>query len=147
MFVLLPTIFLQYRYYGTVDRHNSLVDDSTGQYCLVLVHPCQIEVLLHLRHPNASSSLHWAQFGLHVFKCWISVLKISVEKKLLRAFRKAYFLVLLFNKRTVLEGIRIVFLQLFLQACTKIPILPDYNRHVDYFSSGIKRRKKNNLKK
>lgn len=109
MFVLLPTIFLQYRYYGTVDRHNSLVDDSTGQYCLVLVHPCQIEVLLHLRHPNASSSLHWAQFGLHVFKCWISVLKISVEKKLLRAFRKAYFLVLLFNKRTVLEGIKIVF--------------------------------------
>lgn len=113
----------------------------------VLVHPCQIEVLLHLRHPNASSSLHWAQFGLHFFKCWISVLKISVEKKLLRAFKKAYFLVLLFNKRTVLEGIRIVFLQLFLQACTKIPILPDYNRHVDCFSSGIKRRKKNNLKK
>lgn len=109
MFVLLPTIFLQYRYYGTVDRHNSLVDDSTGQYCLVLVHPCQIEVLLHLRHPNASSSLNWAQFGLHFFKCWISVLKISVEKKLSRAFRKAYFLVLLFNKRTVLEGIRIVF--------------------------------------
>lgn len=142
MFVLLPTIFLQYRYYGTVDRHNSLVDDSTGQYCLVLVHPCQIEVLLHLRHPNASSSLNWAQFGLHFFKCWISVLKISVEKKLLRAFKKAYFLVLLFNKRTVLEGIRIVFLQLFLQACTKIPILPDYNRHVDCFSSGIKRRKK-----
>lgn len=108
----------------------------------VLVHPCQIEVLLHLRHPNASSSLHWAQFGLHFFKCWISVLKISVEKKLLRAFKKAYFLVLLFNKRTVLEGIRIVFLQLFLQACTKIPILPDYNRHVECFLAVSKGEKK-----
>lgn len=108
----------------------------------VLVHPCQIEVLLHLRHPNASSSLHWAQSGLHFFKCWISVLKISVEKKLLRAFKKAYFLVLLFNKRTVLEGIRIVFLQLFLQACTKIPILPDYNRHVECFLAVSKGEKK-----